>query len=406
VADLEGAAHPGRGRHFAVARPEGRAHRLLDDERQAPGGEQGFERAAIQEADDAAFDHDADEARDDERRRHRDDERVFEQPRIGHVGGARQFLDHEGHIGADHHHLAMGHVDDAHDAERDGEPDGGEQQHRAEREAEPGVLRQVPYGEFVGDGGDRALGGGRDGGRRVAGQSLQQADRILVAAGADHRDGGELVGFLGIVGVEDDRGARLVEHALDAGIGFLLERGLDRRQHIGFARLEHRLGGFQALGGVGRHQGEATQRGVDRSPDPVVDAHGVDIGRPAVGDRRARRGVEQLAGGILVEDLLLLGAVQQAVVLQRLDERSRARIAARRERRDAFLGLAVVVQDEMRERLFEARRPQRRGREQHDDGQQDGDPATPVEAAFMELHRRDFPQTAWRLPPNRAHIIT
>ena len=36
-------------------------------------------------------------------------------------------------IGADHDELAMGHVDDPHDAESDGEPDGGEKVDRSER---------------------------------------------------------------------------------------------------------------------------------------------------------------------------------------------------------------------------------------------------------------------------------
>ena len=44
---------------------------------------------------------------------------------------ADHLLHHEGRVGAQHDHFAMRHVDDAHDAKRDGEADGGEQQHRA-----------------------------------------------------------------------------------------------------------------------------------------------------------------------------------------------------------------------------------------------------------------------------------
>ena len=49
--------------------------------------------------------------------------------------GADSLLHDEGRVGAEHHHLAMRHVDDAHHAEGDGEADGGQQQHRAEAEA-------------------------------------------------------------------------------------------------------------------------------------------------------------------------------------------------------------------------------------------------------------------------------
>ena len=89
-------------------------------------------------------------AGDQERERDGDGERVVEQ--AGRVG-ADHLLHDEGRVGAEHHHLAVRHVDDAHHAEGDGEADGGQQQHRAEREAVPEVLRHVPGGEAVVDGG-------------------------------------------------------------------------------------------------------------------------------------------------------------------------------------------------------------------------------------------------------------
>src|SRR5690606_41000426 len=58
-----------------VGRPEDGADRLLDDQRQAPGGEQRLERAAIEPADDAAFDGDADERGDEEGGGQRSEER-------------------------------------------------------------------------------------------------------------------------------------------------------------------------------------------------------------------------------------------------------------------------------------------------------------------------------------------
>ena len=86
------------------------------------------------------------------RERNGDGERIIEQSRIAR---ADRVLHDEGDIGAEHHHLAVGHVDDAHDAEGDGEADGGEQQHRAERDSVPGVLHRLPQDEPVLDRPDR-----------------------------------------------------------------------------------------------------------------------------------------------------------------------------------------------------------------------------------------------------------
>ena len=81
LADLERARHPGRRADFAIGRTEDRADGLLQDERQAPGGEQRFERPAIEEADDAALDADADHAGQSKGERQRDEQRIVEKAR-------------------------------------------------------------------------------------------------------------------------------------------------------------------------------------------------------------------------------------------------------------------------------------------------------------------------------------
>ena len=140
LADAERAAHPRRRADLAVGRAERGAHRLLQDQRQAPGRQQRFQRPAVEEADDALLDQDADHAGDHEGERHRDQQRIVEQ---AGAAGADVLLHHEGDVGADHHHLAVRHVDDAHHAEGDGKPDRGEQQHRAERKPVP--ERSAPW---------------------------------------------------------------------------------------------------------------------------------------------------------------------------------------------------------------------------------------------------------------------
>ena len=126
--------------------PKACPDRLLKNERDAEGREQGLERTSVEEADDAALDDDACDARDEEGGRYRQGER---KPDIVQALRAHCLLDREARIGAEHHHLAMSHVDHAHDAEGDSEPDGGKQQHGSERQPVPGVLQNTPKREAV-----------------------------------------------------------------------------------------------------------------------------------------------------------------------------------------------------------------------------------------------------------------
>ena len=66
---------------------------------------------------------------DEERRGNRDENRDADVVR-------HRRLHDVGRVGAEHHQLAVRHVDDAHDAERDRQADGDEHEHRAEAQAE------------------------------------------------------------------------------------------------------------------------------------------------------------------------------------------------------------------------------------------------------------------------------
>jgi hypothetical protein len=100
---------------------------LHQDQADAPGGQQGLERPAVQPADHAALEH-------------RADQRGQEAGRDGRhhveVEGARgrycleQVLHQVGGIGADHHQLAVRHVDDAHQPVGDGQAQRHQQQDR------------------------------------------------------------------------------------------------------------------------------------------------------------------------------------------------------------------------------------------------------------------------------------
>ena len=78
MAEIKCAAHPGRVADVLVGGPENRTYRLLQDQRKAPGSEQSLQRTAVEEADDAALDGDADRARHQEGKRNSDQQRIIE----------------------------------------------------------------------------------------------------------------------------------------------------------------------------------------------------------------------------------------------------------------------------------------------------------------------------------------
>src|SRR5690606_40738088 len=97
------------------------AHRQLQDQADAEGGQQGFQRSAVEKTYDAALDGDAHQSGDEKGRGDGD-----QQAPLDEVG--KQDLDSPGGIGAEHDQLAVGHVDHAHDAEGNGQADGRQQQ--------------------------------------------------------------------------------------------------------------------------------------------------------------------------------------------------------------------------------------------------------------------------------------
>ena len=76
----------------------------------------------------------------------------------------------------------MRHVDDAHLAEGDGKSDSGEQQHRAEADAEDQVLHGSPQRQTLLDPLDAGIRCGSHGRRGIGGQRAQQRGGIVVAA--------------------------------------------------------------------------------------------------------------------------------------------------------------------------------------------------------------------------------
>jgi hypothetical protein len=178
----------------------------------------------------------------------------------------------------------------------------------------------------------------RDQRRGVVGDAVQERQRVLIAAVADHSDRFDAPRLRRIRLAEQDGRLSFGEGALDGRIGFLRQRSFDDRQRIGVARLEHGLRRLQPPRGVGREQCQAADGGFDRTPQPVVEANVAEIGERRC-DGVAGRGIADLAVAFLDVDFLGGRIGDQAAVLQRLDDGQRARVSARGDGPDCCFGV-------------------------------------------------------------------
>ena len=100
----------------------------------------------------------------------------------------------------------------------------------------------------------------------------QHVDGVLVAARLQHGDGGQLVALAGVVALQQDRGARLLQHGRGCRHCFAVERRFDAGQQIGVMRGERGIRGLAAHAGIGRHQREARRDAAQIAAQAVVDA--------------------------------------------------------------------------------------------------------------------------------------
>ena len=132
VGDLERAHHPVGELHADLAGAEDGTEGLLHDQAQPPGRQQRVERPRIEVAYQQPFGRQASGPGDDEGDRHGDEE-------VAGIGGRQIRLEnvrrHVGHVGAEDHELPVRHVDHAHLAEDDGEPQRHQHEHREKNEA-------------------------------------------------------------------------------------------------------------------------------------------------------------------------------------------------------------------------------------------------------------------------------
>ena len=288
---------------------------------------------------------DADQAGDEEGQRQGDEERGAEQ--VWRMG-ADQLLHDEGRVGSDHDHLAMGHVDDAHGAERDRETDGREQKNGTERHAVPDILDGIPEREPAAD----AFGGLgsslSDIGRRAGRQVREKRQGVLVAASLQGFDGGDFFGSGSIRLIEKDSGARIFEGHFHIAFALLCNGLLEGRQGGGIAGAEDGAGGIEAGSGIGAEQGHAAERRFDGAANAVVEPHG--LGACGGFGGLARRSIDGLAGGIA--DIDLPTGHQQLPIAQGFDQLQGQGMSAAGDGADGGLRVGIAVGGEFRQCVF------------------------------------------------------
>ncbi len=181
--DLDSARTASRGwRPRRSGRRRSSAHGLDEAEADPPGGEQRLERPLVEVPDDRPLQEDADQrgGQKGDRDRHQQIE-----PRAVH-----DRLHGVGRVGAQHQHLAVGHVDDAQEAEGDGQAERREQQHAGQRQAVQQIAHEADHALMADDGVAGVRGGGPHPRVRLARlpvvarrqHLLQRRKKVVVAA--------------------------------------------------------------------------------------------------------------------------------------------------------------------------------------------------------------------------------
>ena len=140
------AAHPHGVFHGHVLGTKDAAHQLHQHQRNAPGGQQRLQRTAVEETQHATLQHRAHQGRSHEGHRH--SRQQVPVKKIGQIA-AEYALHHKGGIGANHHQLAVGHVDHTHQAVGDGQPQRHQQQDGAQTHAGESNPKALAPGQLV-----------------------------------------------------------------------------------------------------------------------------------------------------------------------------------------------------------------------------------------------------------------
>ena len=246
---------------------------MHQDQADAPGGEQGLQRPAVEETDDAALQRHADQGRSEERRGHGRGEVPVEQARQAR---AEQVLHDVGAVGADHDQFAVRHVDHPHQAVGDGEAECGKHQDGTETDAGEHLADALTDGQPGLDRLERILRFGANaciGLDKIVALLFQQPEQQRLGAGAvaprerlDRRHA-----HAGVRALQLHAGLNQTQQFLDLRVGLGGKRLADQRQHFLAGAVFQRLDRGEPHGPVGRSQLQRAHRRLERAAQAVVD---------------------------------------------------------------------------------------------------------------------------------------
>ncbi len=266
--------------------------------------------------------------------------------------------------------LAVGHVDDAHQSEGDGQAERGEQEDAGEADAVERVAEIFGARDAAVDGAQRDRGGATDLriGLGVVALCIGQGERGEQGTHRRPRTFGETFGGRAaqrrVGALEFERRGRQDERLPGLGVGLFRERSLQQWQLRGVRGLLERLRCRPPLGDVGRQQLQSGVRGVECATQTIVDDDIVGAfgqGELLVGDR-----IDRVAVGIDHEHAALGGHVDRFVTqrLQQRDRFGRRDSPELRDGRDLLIG--VVAAERLDEVGVERRHRRHRDHRQRD----------------------------------------
>ncbi len=213
-----------------------------------------------------------------ERDRHGDDEIGIDPQARQKI--AEQLLHDKGDIGADHDHLAMRHVDDAHHPKRDGQPDRGEQQHATKADALKQMSGEPGQPQAVVDRGERVVGRLAQPGIEVGlvAELVDEALHLRVGGAGERTDCRQLL--VPTAGEQVHREEAELHRFVDLGI--LLGRHclVEQCHLIGRGMLQDVLRRREPNVAIRAEQGQCSKRRLDQTAQPVVDDNALEaVGR-------------------------------------------------------------------------------------------------------------------------------
>ena len=337
-----------------VLRAEDEAHRLDEPEADAPGREQRLERPPVEEANDGTLEQHAHEQRHEERHGDGGEQVPAE--------GARQVRLEEGlrgigRVGAQHEHLAVGHVDDAQQAERHGQPEGREQQDARERQPVDEAAHDADEPLLSQEGVDGALRGLSHARVRLAvralivlrDHALQVGEELIVAEPLDGRERRDARVGARALQIDARHGER--ERVAHLRVVLAIERAVKQQRRLGVAALRELLSGREPLRRARRAEAELREHGSCRTSNLVADLHLLE--RAWRRDHRQRQRIAGLMRLSIPDVRLAVRPEPQAIVAEGVQRWPRARVVERGQASDALLDAVLRRRRQPLQRLLE-----------------------------------------------------